>query len=204
MKTSIYLIRHGATAANREVPYRLQGRALDLPLDEVGVEQAARAAVALSTVEFVAVYSSPLLRARQTAAKLADPRGLETLIDPELIEASLGRWEGLTWDEANARDPELYERFHANPGMTPYPDGESFQQVRERVTPAIARIAAAHPGLKDAMICHNVTARSYLSGLMGIPIDLARAIRQANGGINLVEFEDGRAVVAMVNGCLHL
>jgi broad specificity phosphatase PhoE len=204
MTTSVYLIRHGATALNREVPYRLLGRSLDPPLDEEGADQARRAADALASAPLVAVYSSPLRRALDTAAAIARPHGLSPIVDPPLIEASLGRWEGLTWDQARALDPDLYEAFHSRPGVVPYPDGESFDDARRRMVPAVARLAAEHPGGQIAVVSHNVTNRALLADLMGIPIDLARAIRQANGGISLIQYGVGAPVVETVNARFHL
>ena len=202
--TTIYLVRHGATSANLENPHRLQGQRLDLPLDEHGRDQASRAAKALASIPITAVYASPLLRARQTAAFFAEPRGLVERIVPEIIEVEIGRWESLTWDEARRETPEWHDRFHANPGTVPYPEGESFQDVQDRVTPAFAAIAAAHPGEPVVAIGHNVTCRSYLAGLLGIPIDRARAIRQSNGGINVIQYENGKPLVVTVNAAFHL
>src|SRR5262245_22159353 len=109
--TAVFLIRHGSTALNRQAPYRLQGRRLDPELDDAGAEQARRAGAALADRPIIAAFSSPLLRARQTAAAIAGPHGLEVTVVPELIEADLGRWEGLTWAEAAALDPAHYRRF---------------------------------------------------------------------------------------------
>ena len=204
MTTTVYLIRHGATALNREVPYRLQGRSLDPPLDTFGIDQARRLSMAMSQVPLSAIYVSPLLRAVDTARCLAEPHGLTPQIVPDLIEASLGRWEGMTWDQARAADPDLYVTFHAHPGTTAYPDGESFLDAQHRVTPAIAKLAALHPGDSIAVVSHNVTNRAYLAGLMGIPIDRAREIRQANCGINVIVYEDRKVIVETVNSQFHL
>ncbi len=197
--THVYLLRHGATALNREIPYRLQGRSLDPPLDEIGVGQSDLATIALRHVPLTAVYASPLLRARQTAERVAQSHELDVRIVPELVEASLGCWEGLTWDQALAADPEIYKAFHDNPGTVPYPDGESFLDAQRRMIPAVAALAAAHPGERIAVVSHNVTNRAYLAGLMGIPIDRAREIRQANCGINLVVYDGATVVVEMLN-----
>lgn len=202
--TFIYLLRHGATAANREVPYRLQGRGSDLPLDAVGRMQAEAAALALAHVDLAAVYSSPLLRAIQTAEAVAAQRGLNVMADPALIEGDVGRWEGLTWDEAALRDPAEHRRFLDDPGTTPYPDGESFLDVQRRATPAIARLAARHDGAAIAIVGHNVLNRAYLALLLGLPIAKAREIRQSNGGVNVIEVEAARSVVHTLNAALHL
>ena len=114
---------------------------LDLPLDALGDEQARLAAGTLAGLRLEAVYASPLARAMGTARWVAGPHGLDPVAVPELTEADVGRWEGLTWEQARESDPELYERFHADPGTVPYPDGESFLDVGRRVSPAIATSA---------------------------------------------------------------
>jgi broad specificity phosphatase PhoE len=204
MTTRVYLLRHGATEANRAVPYRLQGSGIDLPLDALGNEQARRAAEALAALGLEAVYASPLLRAMETARWVARAHGLGLVAVAELAEADVGRWEGLTWEQARERDPEWHDRFHANPGAVPYPGGESFLDVGRRVSPAIAGLAAAHPGARIAVVGHNVVNRAYLAPLLGLTIEKARALRQANGGINLIEYEEEQIRVVTLNACLHL
>lgn len=204
--TRVYLIRHGATEANRARPYRLQGRRIDLPLDALGRSQAERAAGALVSagVKLDAVYSSPLLRAMETARLVGGPHGLEPRSTDGLTEADVGRWEGLTWEEVRAREPELYERFHTDPGRVPYPEGESFADVAQRVSPVIADLASKHPDQTLAVVAHNVVNRAYLAGLMGLPVERARALRQSNGGINTIHYEEGQAQVFTLNSALHL
>lgn len=202
--TRVFLLRHGATALNRLVPYRLQGRRTDPALDELGIAQAGRAATALGNVALAAIYASPLLRALQTAEILSRPQGHRPEAVPDLTEAELGRWEGLTWDEVAARDPDLYKQFLAHPGTAPYPEGESFQEVQQRVTPALAALAARHPGEAIAVVGHNVVNRAYLAGVLGLPIDAARGIRQANGGINEIRYENGSPTLISLNESLHL
>jgi broad specificity phosphatase PhoE len=204
LPTYVYLLRHGATALNREIPYRLQGQSMDPPIDAIGEAQADRAAEALSRHNLTAVYTSPLIRAQQTAARIAGPHRLAPRIVPELIEASLGRWEGLTWDQARAGDPELYDAFHTRPGTVAYPEGESFLDAQIRMLPALAALAESHPGERIAVVSHNVTNRALLAGLLGIPIDRAREIRQSNCGINLITYHDGKTVVEMINSQFHL
>lgn len=202
--TTIYLLRHGATALNRLVPYRLQGRATDLPLDPEGVEQAHCAAAALERLPIAAVYCSPLLRALETARIVAAPHRREPIAVADLTEAELGRWEGQTWENVEESEPQLFREFHARPGTVPYPDGESFLDVQRRVTPAFERIAADHPGEHVLVVGHNVVNRAYLAGVLGLSINRARAIRQANCGINVLEFRRGRAELMTLNACFHL
>ena len=204
--TRIILLRHGATALNRTIPYRIQGRQTDPPLDELGWAQARAAAAALSGagIRLAAVYTSPLRRAFQTAQAVAEPHGVAVVVRADLIEADVGRWEGRTWAEIEASEPEEFARFMADPGTVPYPGGESFLDVQRRVAPVLEQLAAIHRGEAIAVVGHNVVNRAVLAQLLGVPIALARALRQSNGGINLIE-DDGHGLrVAMLNAALHL
>ena len=202
--TRVYLIRHGATSLNREVPYRIQGRKTDAPLDSTGIEQARRAGAVLAGARLAAVYASPLLRAVETARRIGRPHGLEPVAVAGVIEADVGRWEGLTWDEARALDPGPCAEFLARPGTVPYPEGESFLVVQRRAAPAVAALAAAHPGGRIAIVSHNVVNRACLAAWLGVPIDRAREIRQANGGINVIDFDGDAIRVEMLNAGFHL
>jgi broad specificity phosphatase PhoE len=204
--TDIYLIRHGATALNRCVPYRLQGRQSDPPLDPVGIAQARAAARVLERVRprLAAVYTSPLRRATATAQLVAEPLGVEPVPVAELTEADVGRWEGRTWEEIAASEPDEYRRFMADPGTVPYPSGESFRDVQRRALPALLRLAKRHPGQAIGVIGHNVVNRAILAEPLGIPIARARGLRLHNGGISVLTYEDGTLRVLTLNAAFHL
>lgn len=202
--TRVFLLRHGATAANLEVPYRLQGRKSDRPLDDIGQRQVEAAGRALANSRLVAVYTSPLLRAIQTAEAIARPHGVTPAIETGLIEADIGEWEGLTWDEAGARHPDHYAKFLERPGTTPYPGGESFQDAGRRAATAIARLVQKHDGESIAVVAHNILNRGYLAPILGVSIEKAREIRQSNAGISLVEVAPAGTVLVQLNSVLHL
>ena len=202
--TRVYLLRHGATAFNRVVPPRIQGRLTDPPLDPEGIDQACRAGAALARFPIAAVYASPMARALATARLVASPHALEPIPVDELIEADVGRWEGLTWDEARALDPGPCAEFFARPGTAPYLGGESFLDVQRRALPALGALVAAHPGGRIAVVAHNVVNRACLAGWLGLPIDRARALRQSNCGINVVDFDGDSVRVETLNATFHL
>jgi broad specificity phosphatase PhoE len=139
--TTLLLVRHGETDWNRQL--RIQGSS-DTELNETGREQARRLARELDGTRLDAVWSSDLRRARETAAIVAEPRGLEVRLDPGLRERSFGSWEGLT-------RAEIDERF-ADPA---HHDGETDDQVRARVLASIGRIAASHPGEEVLVVSHG-------------------------------------------------
>src|SRR4051794_36975682 len=103
MPTTLYLVRHAATAANLARPNRLQGRS-DPPLAPAGVRQAEATCDLLADRRIDACYCSPLQRAVETAAIIAGPHRLTPAPIDALTECSVGEWEGLDWGTIRDRD----------------------------------------------------------------------------------------------------
>ncbi len=199
-----YLLRHGATENNLAKPPRLQGRGLDSPLSNAGREQAEAAARALSRVPLAAVFSSPLLRARETAELIADPHALSVQVVEDLIEVDVGEWEGRSWVEIARNDTERHQQFVSQPELHGYRGGENLTQVRERVVPAIRQILADHGAQHVAIVAHNVVNRTYLGTLMGLPLARSRDLAQSNCGINVVRYRGGEVKLLSMNSVFHL
>ncbi|MBI3865414.1 MAG: histidine phosphatase family protein, partial [Planctomycetia bacterium] len=144
--TWLYLIRHGATEANERVPYILQGNGIDLPLSAAGEKQADAVAGFLPQFPIRHVYSSGMLRARQTAGKIARRLNLDSAVVPELHECDVGQWEGLDWGTIRERHPREHALFVENPAENPYLGGESYGDVLKRVRPVLERLLSAHAG----------------------------------------------------------
>jgi probable phosphoglycerate mutase len=138
--TTLLLARHGETDWNREL--RIQGSS-DIELNDLGRAQAHALAQELEHVELDAIYASDLSRARATAQAVAASHGLEVQLDPRLRERSFGGWEGLTREDLAA----LPEGSHH--------DGESDEQVRERMLEAVQAIADDHPGEQVLVVSHG-------------------------------------------------
>jgi broad specificity phosphatase PhoE len=199
-----YLLRHGATENNLAKPPRLQGRGLDSPLSAAGREQAEAAASALSAVELVAVFSSPLLRARETAEQIADPHSLSVQVVDDLIEVDVGQWEGRSWVDIARNDADRHQQFVSQPDIHGYRGGENLTQVRERVVPAIRQILADHVGQHVAIIAHNVVNRTFLGSLMGLSLAQSRDLAQSNCGINVIRYRHGKVKLLSMNSVFHL
>lgn len=203
MKTVLYLIRHGATEANLAMPYLLQGRS-NPPLARLGVRQAE------ATRDFLAVrsidhcYSSPLLRAVQTASIVAAPHGLSPVPIDDLTECDVGRWEGLDWHRIRAQDEDAFHLFHADPAQNGYPEGENFQQVYERTLRALSGLLTEHEGQTILAVGHHVVNRTYLAGLLGLPIARAHQVKLDNCGISMVVKDGDQVRVATLNAAFHL
>jgi probable phosphoglycerate mutase len=155
----IYLARHGRTAYNHE--RRFQGQ-LPVPLDDEGFAQAATLAEqAAATASFRVLWCSPLLRARQTAAIVADRLGLEPREDARLMETDAGAWTDRTFVEVQAQAPDEFARFLALDPSFAFPGGESFADQARRVNAALDEIVLGPtPAL---VVCHGVVIRLALS-----------------------------------------
>jgi broad specificity phosphatase PhoE len=149
--TTILLARHGETDWNAQ--RRVQGHS-DTPLNDTGRAQALALAETLDGAELDAVYSSDLARALDTAQVVAERKGLEVNVLPELRERHFGTWEGLT-------DREILERFpDAKSGS--WGDGETKDEMRERVLAALRRIAGEHPAGRVLVVTHGGPVRALL------------------------------------------
>lgn len=200
----VYLIRHGATEANERVPFILQGDGIDLPLNENGRRQAADLAEFFRRRPLTAVYSSRMVRARETGAAIAQATGCEVQPVDGLQECSVGVWEGLDWETIRARHPEESEAFQRDPAMHPMLGGESYRDVLGRARPAWDRLIEQHRDGAIALVTHNIVNRVLLADLLGIELRQGALLRQRNGCINLIEFSGGRTQVVTVNSVFHL
>jgi glucosyl-3-phosphoglycerate phosphatase len=167
--TRVIIWRHGRTEWN--VVARFQGQA-DVPLDEVGCAQAARAAEVLAAYRPTSLYSSDLSRSYQTAAVLAERTGLEITTDKRLREIHVGSWEGLVGEEVRAANPELARRLWAGEDVRRSPTGESPREVAERMAEALTEIAeAAEEHSTVVVVTHGLAGRVGACRFVGLPFD---------------------------------
>lgn len=178
--TTIFLIRHGETDWNRRG--LLQGTS-DIPLNGAGRRQAAELAERLAGVRLDAAYTSPLRRARDTAAAvLARHPGVALATVPELREISYGLWQGRGLAPAGRCNPGLEWRWRGDPWGVRFPGGETLDEVRERAGAAWDRIAAAHPGQTVLVSGHGHLNRVLLIHALQWPRGRFWEIEQPNGG----------------------
>ncbi|HWY18115.1 MAG TPA: histidine phosphatase family protein [Solirubrobacteraceae bacterium] len=154
----VYLARHGQTAYNLEG--RFQGQ-LPVPLDELGREQAHELAERAAAHEFAVLWSSTLLRARETAEIVAARIGLEPREDARLMETNAGDWTDRSFGEVQAEVPEMFAKFVAGDPTFAFPGGESFAEQEVRVGAALDEIEAGE--LPALVVCHGMVIRAALS-----------------------------------------
>jgi broad specificity phosphatase PhoE len=202
----VYLIRHGEVAWNRENAYVGQ---TDVPLTDVGRAQAERLADHLSTKGISHIYSSDLMRARDTAEIIASRAGLETttinaqdngaettgerrfsgLVRSvrELREINYGEWEGLTEVEIAQRYPGTLEEWRVDAAHICIPGGETFSELRDRALPIFRKIALSHKDENIAIVGHKSVNRTILCCLLGADINRYRSIAQENACLNTIQ-----------------
>lgn len=199
--TKVILVRHGQTLWNLVMKY--QGHC-DVALTEKGVEQAMLAAQRLASEKITAVYASDLGRALKTAECIAQKHNLLVTAVPELKEINFGEWEGLTYEGANSQWTEEMSLLFTHPDEVIIPGGETFREVKERATMALAKIVAQHPDETIVVVSHGGTIRTLLCAALNIHLNYLWKIKQDNTAINVLEYHDGEVMVSLVNDVHHL
>jgi broad specificity phosphatase PhoE len=191
--TRLLLIAHAATSWNTERRY--QGWS-DVPLSDVGLDQAGRLANALGDASLDAVFASDLSRAVETAGGIEKSRGLVVRIDRRLREMNFGDWEGKTASEIHdVSDPWLRGDVDARP-----PNGESLAEVSERVGAFLAEL----PDAEVAIVGHRGSLRVLLCRLLGLPATSHWSFQLDVASISQVRLDSGRAVLTRLNDTHHL
>jgi broad specificity phosphatase PhoE len=170
--TTIYLARHGESDWN--AANRFQGHS-DRPLTDHGREQAKALADLVAAESVEAIYASPLSRALETARIVAARTGLAVVADEGLREVDTGSWSGLSRAEVQERYPQGFERWIT--GGAGWEDGESYEEMAERVLAAVNRIAAAHPGGRVLLVSHGGPIRAIQAAADGMAISEYRRLR---------------------------
>ena len=202
-ETTLYLVRHGRTSGN--VAGILQG-STDVPLDEVGLRQAARIAARMREIDRIdTLLSSPLSRALVTARTIGAVIGHEPRVVPELVEMSFGALEGLTVARIEAEHPEIAVRMRdfADHDFT-WPSGESRRGFHRRVLATFEAILADHPDQAVAVVAHGGVIGSFLAQMYGDSPNDWTAYPVANCSLTHVHVTPDHTVLHAQNDVLHL
>jgi ribonuclease H / adenosylcobalamin/alpha-ribazole phosphatase len=195
------LLRHGQTPMS--VQKRYAGRT-DVPLTEVGVQQAAAVAKRLASAGLGVIVTSPLLRTVQTAQAVAAVTGAAVVTDEGFRETDFGAWEGLTFTEVRERWPAEITAWLADPEVAP-PGGESFTDVSTRVTAALDRLLAARAGQTVLVVSHVTPIKMLVAAaLLAPPAALYRMHLDVAALCEIDWYADGPAVLRSFNDTSHL
>lgn len=201
----IVLVRHGETDWN--VEKRLQGH-IDIPLNEVGVRQAAALGRALAGETFDAVFASDLQRAVQTAAVIATPRSMPVQQDAGLRERCFGAFEGLRPQDIEAQYPQEFVLWRARDVQAQFPAGErvaeTLQGFYERVNTALDRVIASGAHRRIAVVAHGGVLDCIYRRAKGIALDVPRDFEMLNASINRLTWDGARLEVVTWSDVSHL
>jgi probable phosphoglycerate mutase len=199
--TRLLLLRHGQTELSVQRRYSGHG---DPELTPLGHAQAAGAAARLARVpDIAAVLTSPLRRARQTAGLVAAATGAPLVVRERLIETDFGGWEGLTFAEARARDPQLHGEWLGSEEVAP-PDGESFAAVGRRVAAELADLLQEYPGATLVLVSHVTPIKMLLRDALQAGPGVLYRLHLDLAALSIADFyPDGGASVRLVNDTSH-
>jgi len=185
--TKLCLVRHGQTDWNLQGRYQGQS---DIPLNQNGLVQARSLARQLQGQTFAAIYSSDLIRAKQTALIITAALHLPVMYDARLREINQGEWEGQLVDIIRARYENLWAKRSVDPASLRPPGGETVGELAERLQTALDEIVRFHPGLSVLIVSHGLALATALCKVRGIPIGKAYNVIPENAQPVWVEWDE--------------
>lgn len=197
--TTLLLVRHGQTVWHEGNRY---AGSSDVPLTDVGHEQAQALARWAATARLDAVWSSTLQRAIDTAAPAAEAAGLELRTDARLVEVAFGKGEGLTRSEMGVVFPDAVDAFLRSPASVPLPGGERGYDAIARAAAAFREICAQQPDGRVLVVAHSTLLRLVLCALLGIDPESYRQVfpNLRNATVTTLDLaDDGAAALDSYN-----
>ncbi len=160
----------------------------DPPLNELGVSQVQQAVRALVKVDVAAVYASPSMRTRMTAELIADSCGLSVELESNLVERRFGFWEGMFFDEIEARFPDEYREWKINNAAFKPKGGESVFDLSDRVEPCISKLVDDFRGKVVVVVSHVGPIRTALARSIALPLEKYRSLIIDYASISIVDY----------------
>jgi alpha-ribazole phosphatase/probable phosphoglycerate mutase len=215
----IYLVRHGETAWNAQLKF--QGHA-DIALSPKGLVQAEKLSRRLAKCEIAAVYASDLTRAYETARILARPHHLDVIPCCAFREINFGLWDGLTIEEIKKDYRELLRQWWHGPLETRVPQGETLDEVVNRVNRLVKEIVVKHATQQIIIVSHGGPIRAIVGTVLGMDLNQYWRLRLDNGCLTIIDFPASsrpgwkpglpeacptslnKGIVALLNDCSHL
>ena len=202
-RTRLILVRHGETAANREMRY-IGSR--DDELTERGHLQAQQVADALAVLPISAIYASPRRRTQATAEPLAAKLGLPIVIADDLRENAFGLWEGMSRAEVLAHSAESaaqLQAWEADPSIAP-PSGESITAMTERVELFAADLCTRHPDQTLVLVSHVGPIKALIAITLGVAPAAIQRMFLDPATISVIDWIGAQRLLRLFNSHAHL
>lgn len=196
----LFLVRHGETPYNSEGRYTGQS---DIPLNDLGLRQAEAIGQWMATEPLDAIVSSDLQRTRDTARAIARHHVHSVQEEPDIREVALGDWENCTYAEVAACYPAQVAAHHWDASAAP-PGGESFLQVYERASRALARWYARYPEGTMVWVAHGGLIQVVTCRLLDIDLKHRHKFRCANASLAEFAMHGDYASLLRWNDTSHL
>ena len=206
----LFIVRHGDAIPGEDeiIPSGIYD---DLPLSRTGREQAQALAMRLGSVQFAAIYSSPLRRCRETAAPLAERLSMTPIIVEDIKEIRIGEIRPLPSDgkDLAALTKALQERqldivrlAGENGNWDVIKDSEPSKAFRKRVVDALDEIARKHIGARVVVFAHGGVVNAYVAEVLGLEKDFF--FPAANTSITVVRVSGKHRVLFVLNDLAHI
>ena len=195
MKTTIYLIRHGLTTANKNDVFA--GRTQE-PLHPEGVVQLAEVGERLGGRGISKIFCGPLARTRQSAGIVGELLDVPIATEEALTEINIPHWDGLTKEAIRARFGSEYPAWLDDPTGFCLPGCETIAEVQRRAVACLETIFSAYPGQNLLMVSHLIVVRALLLHYLARDIGDFRAIKVGNAQVvTLVRDDFGGVTVEL-------
>jgi broad specificity phosphatase PhoE len=201
VSTKLLIVRHGESVWSREGHVQGQG---DPQLSPLGCHQAEALAEALRVRRLAAVYTSPLLRAQETARAICRPHALHPIVEPVLREVDLGAWQGRNVADLEADPASGYRSWRRNPMALAPPGGETLDRAAARVVPTVMAMARAHTDAMIALVTHSIIGRVLLCHFLQTSLELVPRLKLKKASITTLRVQNDGAVLEALGDTAHL
>lgn len=197
----LIIVRHGETDWNRLE--KCQGIS-DIPLNLNGLRQASLVAESLKSEDISSVYSSDLIRARETAEKIASIHSLPVNYDSNFREMDQGEFEGLEFKEIRKNFSSILQSWIKNPEKVRIPGGETLSEVQERAWGGFRDLYNSHQDQKVLLVSHNLTIITLLCRFSGKSLSAFREFNVKETSKSIIICDNSRYRITVFNDISHL
>ena len=192
----VFLVRHGET--DKLAKGRCYGK-LDVPLSELGVQQMAQSAQLLAPLGPTRIISSPRIRALDSANTIATACALNVSVNEQFAELHFGDFEGLRYEEVEAKYPEFYSNWMTHPTEVTFPNGESYNSMSERVVSGFEHLITSGLGEKTVLVAHGGVIRIILAQILALDPKYVFRLDQSYSAISCLDFYGDTPLLRVMN-----